>query len=345
MRVRLIHNDALACEPILRRMPDGSLLCTCQCGDTYEPAPGNRVYCFRSTDNGETWSKPTPLFPDKGLAVYATEMNVLDGVVRVYPATHSGRFLHLKNFIMESRDSGKTWKNAGPVPFYPANCFVRGLLRLKSGNLLLPIQYFPVPPEEMTRLTVESFGIADARKQKALWNAEIDHVENNFLLSSDGGQTYTHIRGPEMKVRGGEYGGWNWSEPTLAELSDGRIVCLMRWHGTGCLGRSESRDGGRTWSEPVRTDIPNPENKAKLIGTPDGRILLIHTPNSKPGFWNRSPLEVWVSDDDMQTWRKKITVGQPPFAWCYPDGFYEDGHLLFTIESNRHEVLFFDVEI
>ena len=29
----------------------------------------------------------------------------------------------------------------------------------------------------------------------------------------------------------------------------------------------------------------------------------------------------------------------------YPDGFYENGHVYFTIEHNRHTVLFFDVEI
>ena len=54
-RIKLVHIDSLSCEPILRRAPDGGLLCVCQCGDVYEPAPGNRVRAFRSEDEGETW--------------------------------------------------------------------------------------------------------------------------------------------------------------------------------------------------------------------------------------------------------------------------------------------------
>lgn len=345
MRAVVIHNDSLSCEPVLRRMPDGSLLCICQCGDTYEPAPGNRVYCFRSSDNGESWSRPTLLIPDNGLAVYATEMNVIDDTVRVYAVTHSGRFLNMKTFIMESRDSGRTWKNAGQVPYYPGNCFVRGMLRLKNGNILLPIQYYPISPEENARLITESHNIEDPRNQKVIWNADIRHMENNILISADNGRTYSHVHGPEMELGGRTYDGWNWSEPTLAELSDGRIVMLMRRNNTGCLWRSESADGGMTWSQPIKTEIPNPSNKPKLICMPDGRIVLIHTPNGKEGFWNRNPLAVWISDDDMQTWSDRRIIGDPPFAFCYPDGFVEQGHLLFTIETNRHEVLFYDIEL
>lgn len=344
MRVRMIHNDSLSCEPILRRMPDGSLLCVCQCGDTYEPAPGNREYVFRSYDNGETWSKPVLLMPDRGLAVYSTAVNVIDGFVTVYSATHSGRFLNLNSVVMQSDDSGKKWTNIGHAPHYPKNCFVRDMLRLKNGNILLPVQYFPVPPEENTRLIIDSFGIADPRKQRAIWDAKIDHVETNILLSEDNGATYTDNKGPVMKTGGG-YPGWSWSEPTLAELSDGRIVMLMRWDRSGRLWRSESSDGGRTWSEPEKTDIPNPSNKPKLINLDDGRIALINTPNENCGFTNRNPLEIWISDDDMKTWSDRRTVGEPPFIYCYPDGFYEDGHILFTIETNRHEILFFDVEV
>ena len=120
---------------------------------------------------------------------------------------------------------------------------------------------------------------------------------------------------------------------------------LLRVDGTGCLWRSESRDSGRTWSEPVRTDIPNPGNKPKLIPMPDGRIALIHTPNAKPGFMNRMPLAVWISGDDMKTWPDRRIISDLPICYCYPDGFWENGHIMFTIELNRHEILFVDHEV
>lgn len=43
-RLRLVHRNTLSCEPILRRMENGEMLCVSQCGDVTEPAPGNRVY-------------------------------------------------------------------------------------------------------------------------------------------------------------------------------------------------------------------------------------------------------------------------------------------------------------
>ena len=52
------------------------------------------------------------------------------------------------------------------------------------------------------------------------------------------------------------------------------------------------------------TTIPNPSNKPKLIALPNGT--------------------------------------QFPGAFCYPDGIYEDGHIMFSIEYNRHDILFVD---
>ena len=344
-RMKLIHNDTLSCEPILRRMPDGSLLCVCQCGDVTEPAPGNRVYCFRSEDNGETWSSPYSIYPENGEAVYLTEVNVLHGIVRVYLELHSGRFLNMRCTVMESRDSGKTWTDAGAPAYYPNFCFVRGMLRMSNGEIVLPCQYFPISPEENERLNALNDGISDFRKQKGVWDADIDHVENNLLISSDEGQSFTNVRGPVIPIKGSTGRNWAWTEPTLAELSNHTLVMLLRVDGTGCLWRSESQDFGRTWSDPAPTDIPNPSNKPKLIPLPDGRIALIHTPNPVCGFVHRNPLAIWISDDNMKTWSDQRILSDMPLYYCYPDGFYENGHILFTIELNRHEILFADCEL
>lgn len=341
-RMKLIHNDSLSCEPILRRMDNGDLLCVSQCGDVTEPAPGNRVYAFLSRDNGETWERPFLVYPETGEAVYVTEVMVLNGVVSAFLQVHSGRFLNMRCVVMQSRDCGRTWIDAGAPPYYPAFCFVRGMLRLDSGEILLPCQVFPVSEEENARLVIASHNIREPKQQRALWDARIDHLENNVILSHDEGTTWQHYKGPEIAIKGETGRDWTWTEPTVAQLSDGRLVMLLRVNGTGRLWRSESADRGRTWSEPVITDIPNPGNKPKLIMLPDRRIALIHTPNEKGGMKNRMPLALWISDDDMQSWSDKRILGDMPLYYCYPDGFYEDGHILFTIELNRHEILFVD---
>lgn len=344
-RIRLVHCDTLSCEPLLRRVPDGSLLCVSQCGDVTEPAPGNRVRAFRSDDHGETWRDLGLVYPESGEAVYATELMVLDGVVSAFLQVHNGRFLNMECVVMQSRDSGSTWTDAGPPPFFPSFCFVRSMLPLAGGELILPCQFFPVTPEENARLVLSNHNLHDYRQQRAIWHAELDHMGNDVIVSADRGKTFQRFAGPRIPIRGDTGCGWAWTEPTLAQLSDGRLAMLLRVDGSGCLWRSESKDQGRTWSEAVRTDIPNPGNKPKLIPIPDGRIALLHTPNPVVGWDKRFPLSLWISDDDLATFGDRRVVTDFPGNYCYPDGFFEDGHILFTIEINRHEILFFDCEV
>lgn len=341
-RMIMFHNDSLSCEPILRRMDNGDLLCVCQCGDVTEPAPGNRVYYFLSSDNGESWTKPVSIYPEVGQAVYLTEVMVLNGVVSVFLELHSGRFLNMRCVVVQSRDCGRTWTDAGAPPHFPAFCFIRSMIRLKNGEILLPCQPFPVMPEENARLIIASHNIADPLKQKAIWDADVDRLGAAVMISGDEGKTYQKFDGPSFAVRGETGRRWIWTEPTVAQLTDGRLVMLLRVDRSGWLWQSESCDNGRTWSEAVITDIPNPGNKPKLIMLPDGRIALIHTPNGGQGMANRNPLAIWISDDDMRTWSDKRIIADMPLSYCYPDGFYENGHILFTIELNRHEILFVD---
>jgi hypothetical protein len=335
-RIRLFHRDTLSCEPILRRTPGGELLCVAQCGDVREPAPGNRVYVFHSRDEGETWTSPVSIYPEDGQAVYATEVMVLDNVIHAFLTLHNGSFLNWKCVDMISRDDGYNWENAGAPPHLPSFAFVRGMIRRSDGGIVIPYQYYPISPRENDRLIAED---------KKVWDGNIDHVESGVLISGDGGSNYERFSGVKIAIKGDTGQNWAWTEPTIAELSDGRLVMLLRVCGTGYLWRSESANGGKTWSEAVRTDIPNPSNKPKLISLDDGRIALIHTPNPKVGFENRNPLSVWVSDDDLQTFRAKLDVTDFPGCYCYPDGIYENGSVLFTIEYNRHDILFVEQEV
>lgn len=336
-RMRLVHMDSLSCEPILRRMPNGELLIVSQIGDVTEPAPGNRVYAFHSADNGESWKKGDSVWPEDGRAVYLTEVTVLDGVIRVYLTLHNGGFIDWECRVAASRDNGYSWQDEGPAPCFPYYAFLRGQIRLGSGALLMAYQAYPVSREENARL----HGQPGARFSQL----NIDFVESGVMESWDNGQSWTAYPGVRTYFGGDTGRNWVWSEPTLFEQGDGTVSMLLRVNNTGCLWRADSEDGGHTFSEPERTDIPNPSNKPKLLALKDGAAALIHTPNSQVGMRHRNPLAIWISRDGMKTWPEKHVLTDFPGCYCYPDGIVEKNHILFSIEYNRHDILFIDHEV
>jgi len=336
VKLRLVHRDTMSCEAILRRAPSGELIIVSQCGDVSEPAPLNRVYIFHSKDNGETWSKGISVFPENGRAVYATEVTVLQGVITVYLTVHDGHFNKCENFAVKSFDGGYTWEQPIKFPdcFGAGFTFIRGLLKLRDGTLLLPFQNYAVDKADDERLSAAGLPV---------WNSDAEFVNNGVFISADGGVSWKKggFNAYPLKDENGAKV-WQWTEPTLAQLSDGSIVMLLRIRG-GYLYESRSFDGGLTWSEPKKTNIPNPGNKPKLIQ--DGqRIILINTPSSGYGYKYRTPLVVWVSDDDMQTWKEyPVTDFQ---GWLsYPDGIVEGNVVRFAFELNRHDVYFAETEI
>lgn len=334
-KLKLVHRDTLSCETILRRAPNGDLLIVSQCGDITEPAPLNRVYLFRSTDDGKTWSAGQKLYPEDGNAVYATEMTVIGDEIAVYLTVHTGYFCRCKNVVIKSRDNGYTWSEPTVFPDWQGFTFVRGVLTLKNGTLLLPYQHYPVSDEDNERLD---------KAKLPVWESDTANVYNGVFASTDGGKTWARRGENSVSLIGADGKKcWQWTEPTLAELTDGTVVMLLRVRGGGCLWRSESEDGGFTWSSPERTEIPNPGNKPKLIQ--DGkRILLLNTPNDKYGFQYRTPLTVWESKDDMRSW-KEYVVSDFQGWLSYPDGIVEGNTVRFAFELNRHDVYYAVVDL
>ena len=335
--IKQIDTRSLACEPILRRVENGELLCICQCDGPTEPHIKNRVYVYHSNDNGESWSEGVKIYPEDGQAVYCTEVSVEGAEITAYLTVHSGRFLDWKCLMMKSFDSGYTWKNCGTPPHFPEYTFIRGRINKSNGDIVIPYQYYPVTREEHDRV------LADPQiTDKFVARTNTEYCESGVLLSSDGGKSYERYVASRMDMTDE----WIWSEPTVVELSNGDLVMLMRKNGTGRLWSTRSSDGGKSWSETVMTDIPNPSNKPKLIKA-GNLIALINTPNEKLAKKKktRNPLAIWISDDDMKSWKYKKVLSDFPGAYCYADGIYEDGHIRFTIEHNRHTILFFDVEL
>ena len=63
-------------EPIIQRMPDGSIVCLTLTGGPTEPHKTNVVGVVRSEDDGKSWSRHTTLFQHSERACWAPEMYV-----------------------------------------------------------------------------------------------------------------------------------------------------------------------------------------------------------------------------------------------------------------------------
>ena len=337
----MVHGDSLSCEAIVRQTPDGGLLMVAQCGGPVEPHPANRVYFWHSKDGGATWGEPVKRWPEDGRAVYQTEVSVIGNEIRVFLTLHDGSFLDWECRVARSVDNGYTWEDMGEPPCFTKFVFFRGMFETADHVLIQSYQRYPVTEELNRRLKAEG---------RKMWHCcqEIPWNENGILRSEDGGKSWQSYPAVRLSHTAGV---WHWGEPTVCETEPGHLVMLLRVNGTGFLWRSDSHDGGRNWSDAVMTDIPNPNNKPKLLRLPDGRIALLNTPagidRNKPkrhpmGISDRHPLELWISDDGMKTWGYRRTLLAFPGGISYPDGFCTpDGRQIhFAIEFNRHDVYY-----
>jgi predicted neuraminidase len=318
--------DHTCCDQALRILPNGEWLVIFMTGGTVEPEKANYIALCRSTDQGHTWESAETVLRFEERACLFSEAFVYQDRVTVFVQTHAGGFEEWLNFTISSGDNGETWSEPAVFTPFPRRTFLRNLYVASWGEWVLPFQ---------------SYDTQDDPSPSPLKDGSFRNPVNGTLISSDAGASW------ECSNR---IPGRCWAENNVVELSDGRLVMLIRADGTGCLYRSESTDRGRTWTEAVPTDIPNPGSKFRLFRLSDGRIVLLHNPNSatshpnskRQAACNRNPLALWVSEDDMASWGHQRVLTDFPGHLAYPDGVVDDdeGYVHFAFDYNRHDVIY-----
>jgi len=119
--------------------------------------------------------------------------------------------------------------------------------------------------------------------------------------------------------------------------------------GPGQVLMQSTRDGGESWTVPVKIALPNPNAAIDAIATADGGLALVF--NNRQG--NRDNLSLAVSDDAGTTWRvlhrfEDEPFRLPPAEFSYPWLASEhDGtgfHLLYTWKRSHIKHVKFDVD-
>jgi predicted neuraminidase len=324
--------DHCCCDSTLRILPNGDYAIFFLTGGPVEPHPDNYIGLIRSNDPENVWNKDIEVvFRNPGGACLLSEAIVQDGRITLFIHTHQGRFDKWENWIITSDDNAKTWSEPESIIQMPRRAYFRTMIKTSWGEWLLPYQ----------------------RYEEIEWDKPVgddgsmQNPFNGVLISDD--------KGKNWQVSESTTGANGWAENMVVELAGEKLVMLVRSDGSGCLMKSTSDDKGRSWTPFENTDIPNPGTKFKLFKLSDGRIVLLHNPNSATNHPNsrqqcavhRNPLAVWISDDEMKTWSYKRILTDFPGMLAYPDGVLSEDEqtIHFAFDYNRHDVIYWAAAI
>ena len=190
---------------------------------------------------------------------------------------------------MRSEDEGREWTS--PQELVPGDSRPRGpvknkIIRLSDGNCLAP---------------------SSVENVNGFWDAFVDR-------SDDDGETW--MAGDLLPLDHETFAGKGVIQPTLWESKPGHVHMLLR-STSGSICRSDSRDGGRTWSKVFTTDLPSNNSGIDIVRLADGRLVLAYNPVS--GDWApRSPLSLAISEDNGFSWPYHLELESGVGEFSYP---------------------------
>ncbi len=214
---------------------DGRLYCVFREGTIHGYSPSGRAMITTSDDGGRLWSKATTVVDEASVDdrnVAVTELKDGD-LLAVYNTYDAAK--NSQAMTIRSADGGRTWSR--PKPLDRSNTRTRSaVVPLTDGALLLP--YYVAPG-----------------------NGSLAAV------SEDGGRRWRTFAVPDAP-------GFVGDEWDVAEVEPGRLIGIHRNshpQGDGAFWKTESRDGGRTWSVPKPTNIQDRRSRSPAQITMHGK--------------------------------------------------------------------------
>lgn len=286
--------------PGLARSPGGRLWATWYSGGTGE-CKENYVMLVTSGDDGKTWSKVQLVLDPRPKKVRA-----FDPCIWLDP---DGRlWLFWAQAVMYAKNPG-VWAittdnpdEAHPTWSKPRRLFDGVMMNkptvLKNGTWLFPT---------------------------ALWYTD---GSSRVIKSENQGRSFEligKVNIPE-KLR-------NCDEEMIIERKQDLWMLLRTRDG---ISKSFSTDGGKTWTEPVKSKIPHPIARFFIRRLDSGNLLLVkHGPMDQTT--GRSQLMAFLSRDDGKSWEGGLMLDRRDKV-SYPDGFQApDGTIYIIYDFERYE--------
>jgi predicted neuraminidase len=283
-------------------------------GGAGEYATDTSVYGSRLRKGGTKWSAPEAIAHDP---LRSTGNGVVwqapDGVVWLFYVVRFGdTWSESRIQVKLSRDRAATWSDSSVLDLRAGMMVRCHPIALANGDYLLPIYH-------ETGRDPEAVG-ADS----ASLFLRYDHAARAW--GSTG----------EIHSRMGNI------QPAVVSITDRDLIAYCRRGGDykprtdGFLVRSESHDGGRTWSPGQETEFPNPNSAVEFLKLNSGNLLLIYNDH----MYRRTPLTAALSADNDKSWRWRGNIAEGPNDFAYPSAVQTaDGliHLVYT--TDRRQVI------
>ena len=304
-----IEKDRYIGWPTVCRLQNGDLLAVFSGDRDHHVCPYGKVQLIRSKDGGETWSEPKTiangLLDDRDAGVvqlpngeivvtwFTSIAYASAGEVKRHPefARHHEKLPpnlveeSLGYYLIRSADNGETWSK--PLKLKNCDQTPHGPIVLRDGSLL-----------QIGRRTDDG-GFAAGRNA---FKRTIISVSR----STDGGRTWSYLCSEIPSTNGEGDQPHIFHEPHVAELPDGTLVGMVRYHGddgdkrrrgNGYMRSTFSTDGGKTWSPMAKTPLLG--LPPHLLALPDGRLVCVYGRRlAEPGYGEFA----CVSCDGDKTW-------------------------------------------
>ena len=245
----MVQNHAAFIE----RLDDGTLACL-WFGGTLEGKSDISIYGSTLPVGGDSWSAPVRLSDDPE----RSEQNPVltrnaEGrwhlVHTAQPAGNQDECLLREREI--SFENGALRSSEPRLIDLPLGTFVRGrFVRRTDGAWMMPV-----------------FRCISRPGQR--WNGS--HDTAGVAVSHDDGKTWSLSEVP------GSIGSVHM---TIVPLDGEHMVAFYRRRQSDFVHRSESLDGGITWSAPEATDVPNNNSSINVVRLADGRLAMVCNPAS-----------------------------------------------------------------
>ncbi len=327
-------------EPVIEKMPNGTIVCIVTTGGPTEPHNENFVVITKSYDNGKTWTPLEKLFAHKNRGVWATEIYTGYEHPMIVLYTYEGNcpYKELQTFVSYTYDNGESWSSPVSIMPYANGLCLRKGIKMSNGETIFPIYH--------TEL-YEKFGKFPERDQAGFWDGQ-GHV-CGVVVSADNGKSYIpygDFRIEQTGIKNEEIDGRNigtstslW-EPNCIEAENGHIIMYMRDSHKPYINAAESFDYGRTWTHIGNTDLPNGNSKLDMFKIKDTLFLVANiTPSLE---WDgRTELKILSSKDNGKSWDFVCYVGEPDEHIFYPHSFVDNEKKLVYIayENARQHYL------